>query len=235
MKSRLSFLFFRSLAGLALLVPACAWSQCTPSTYAVTSSNDDGATGELRWAVTQAEACPGSTINFNLPSPSTITLTSRILINASMTINGPGATGLTISGGQPPNNGVVDSSNTRIFFVDPGSGSTVSISNLTLANGVALGGYSCSGGGAAGMGGAIFQNSGTLNVTGVVFNSNAAAGGPSGVECGISTGYSAPGGGGFGGNAPAIQAQNAGFGGPGGDLGGAGGSWTNGGAGGTGR
>src|ERR1700677_3289612 len=112
MKSRLSFLFFRSLAGLALLVPACAWSQCTPSTYAVTSSNDDGATGELRWAVTQAEACPGSTVNFNLSSPSTITLTSRILINASMPINGPGATGLTISGGQPPNNGVVDSSNT---------------------------------------------------------------------------------------------------------------------------
>jgi len=32
MKSRLSFLFVRSLAGLALLVPACAWSQCTPST-----------------------------------------------------------------------------------------------------------------------------------------------------------------------------------------------------------
>jgi len=234
MKSRLPLLSVLSLAVLALFVPAYAWGQCTPTTYTVTNANDDGSSGELRWAVTQAEACPGSTINFSLASPSTITLTSRILINAPMTINGPGTSSLTISGGQPPSNGTANPSNTRIFFVDPGTGSTVSISNLTLANGVGFGGYSCVGGGAAGMGGAIFQNSGTLNVTGVVFNGNYAAGGPSGIQCSFSSGYVGTGGGGFGGNAPGAFASNAEFGGPGGDLGGAGGTWSNGGSGGNG-
>jgi YVTN family beta-propeller protein len=219
MKPRLASVFVRSLTLLAVL-PLCSWAQCTPTTYAVTSTADSSTSattpGTLRYAVAQANYCPGSEINFNLSYPATITLSTsaadpEIVISAAMTINGPGASNLTISGGGA----------TRIFFVNPGSGA-VNINNLTLANGYGKGGNG--GGGAAGMGGAIFQYSGALNIGSVVFSGNTAQGGSAGGSTG---------GGGFGGNAT----NNAGA--SGGDLGGAGGgagsgTGTNGGPGGGG-
>ncbi|MBE9229060.1 DUF4347 domain-containing protein [Phormidium sp. LEGE 05292] len=57
----------------------------------------------------------------------------------------------------------------------PGAGK-LTLKNLTLQNGLALGGNSYLGGGGAGMGGAIF-NQGTLIAEGVIFTNNTAQGG----------------------------------------------------------
>jgi hypothetical protein len=175
---------------------------CTPGTITVTNTDDNGL-GSLRNAVASAGACPGSTVNFSVTG--TITLQSRILINAPMTITGPGAQSLTVSGNHA----------TRIFCVGSGTtaafSGTVNINGLTLANGYGKGGDSpFGGGGGAGMGGAIFQNGGNLNVSGVVFSGNQAQGGAS-PSCCLS------GGGGFGGDGLSTN------GGSGGDLGGLGG------------
>ncbi len=109
------------------------------ATITVTNTNDSSA-GSLRQAI--ADAAPGDTINFSLSGcPCTITLTSgELVINKDLTIQGPGASQLTISG----NNA------SRVFFINPGAaGATtgppatslvVAISNLTLANGKAKGG-----------------------------------------------------------------------------------------------
>jgi hypothetical protein len=217
-KNRLCLCLVTLLAALPSALSAQV--TCTPATYTV-NSTADGATaaatvGTLRYAITQANACAGSTVNFSLSYPATITLSAsaadpEIVLSAAMTINGPGVSNLTISGGNA----------TRIFFVNPGSGVTVAINNLTLANGYGKGGNSSYGGGAAGMGGAIFQYTGTLNISNVVFASNTALGGRS------TTGANG-GGGGFGGDA--TSANGAG----GGDLGGSGGAFINGGNGGNG-
>jgi hypothetical protein len=144
---------------------------CTPAAYTVTSTTDNGTgttPGTLSRAVAQALAanCAGSEVNFSVPNSSTITLPKRILINGPVTINRPGASNLTISGG----------GTTRIFFVNPGSGVAVNINNLTLADGYGMGGSSYFGGAAAGMGGAIFQYTGTLNLSGIVLSGNTALG-----------------------------------------------------------
>ncbi len=172
-------------------------------TFVVTDLGD-ATTGSLRQGL--ADVCPGGTVDLSgLTTPATITLGSRLYLNQNVTIQGPAAGTVTISG-----NNV-----TRIFFMQSG---TIAINNLTLANGLGKGGSG--GGGAAGMGGAIFQNGGNLTMTNVALRSNSAVGGAGGTSC-------CNGGGGFGGNA-----NGTGTGGSGGDLGGAGGS--NGGAGGQG-
>ena len=171
-------------------------------TNPVVSSLLDSGPGSLRAAVTYACAAP--VITFSVTGR--INLASRILLNQSLTIQGPGAANLTISG----------QSQTRIFFVGTGTtapfSGTVNITGVTLANGLALGGGSDLGGGSAGMGGAIFQSGGTLNLTGVVFSGNQAAGGAGGVGSSL-------GGAGFAGSG-----DSAGDGGGGGDLGGTGGT-----------
>ncbi len=174
-------------------------------TNPVVSSLADSGPGSLRSAVTYA--CPAPIITFSVTG--TINLSSRILLNQSMTIQGPGAANLTISG----------QNQTRIFFVGTGAtapfSGTVNISGVTLADGLANGGSSGTGGAGAGMGGAIFQNGGTLNLSGVVFSGNEAFGGASSVG-------SVTGGGGFGG-----AGDSSNDGGSGGDLGGAGGTGPN--------
>ncbi len=71
----------------------------TPITLTVTNTNDAGP-GSLRDAVSQANANPGSTIRFSLPSyPATLTLTSgELAIDSDVTIVGPGADKLSIDG-----------------------------------------------------------------------------------------------------------------------------------------
>jgi hypothetical protein len=218
-------MFLSKLIRLVLVFTAsCAGVfACTTATYTVTSTVDGASAattaGTLRYAITQANACSGSTVNFDLSYPATITLSTaaadpEIVISSGTSINGPGATNLTISGGNA----------TRIFFVNPGSGVSVNINNLTLANGYGKGGNSGHGGGAAGMGGAIFQYTGTLNISNVIFASNEAQGGNG------ANGSGSGGGGGFGGDATNNNGAS------GGDLGGTGGAATvsNGGAGGPG-
>ena len=123
------------------LVPGAAWA----ATYTVTSTADDGSPGTLRYAINQANANPGSTINFAAHLP-TIALTADLPpINADMTIVGGTGDGISGSGAH------------RIFFVNAG---TVVINNLILQDGVAQGGTGGSGsgggGGGLGAGGAIF-------------------------------------------------------------------------------
>jgi hypothetical protein len=121
------------------------------ATITVTNNNDSGA-GSLRQAISDAMA--GDTINFSLSYPATITLTSgEIVFNKSLTINGPGAENLTVSG----NNA------SRIFRI--AAGHTVVINGLTIANGA---GSNTDGGTS---GGAI-RNRSTLTINDCVFSNN---------------------------------------------------------------
>jgi hypothetical protein len=163
------------------------------ATITVTTTADSGA-GSLRQAI--SDAAPGDTITFALPNPSTITLNQQLVIAKNLTIQGPGAAALTISGPSTL------SAPTRLFFINPGTtGATsgppaaspiVTIANLTLANGKAQGtngnhatggvwaNLGGGGGGGAGMGGAIFSNKSQLTIRNVTFRNNRAQGGTSG-------------------------------------------------------
>jgi hypothetical protein len=99
-----------------------------PSTLTVSSAADNGAAGTLRAVL--AAAHNGDTIQFsNSLDGQTITLTAgQLQVNAIVTISGPGANELTISG----------NSASRVFEVAAGVSST--ISGLTLSHGSATDG-----------------------------------------------------------------------------------------------
>ena len=185
------------------------------ATYTVTTTNDviDATDGvlSLREAITQANSNAGAD-TIDLSVSGTITLTSgELVITDATTVNG---NGVTLSG----NNA------SRVFFVSSGTG-TVSLQNLTVANGKAQGGSggfgAFGGGGAAGLGGGLFINEGTVTISNVSFANNQAVGGVGGAG-GVNSEGSG-GGGGIGGNGR-DGTVTAGTGGNGGALGGAGGS-----------
>jgi parallel beta-helix repeat protein len=123
--------------------------RCLLSTLTVTNANDSGV-GSLRAEIAAANAKKSDTIVF---APSldgqTITLTSgELYINKSLTISGPGAAHLTISGGNT----------TRVFEV-------------AAENQVALSGLTISNGNGAAWGGGIL-NYGKLTVTSSTLSSN---------------------------------------------------------------
>ncbi len=157
------------------------------ATLTVTNTNDSGA-GSLRQAI--ADAIPGDTITFAVTG--TITLASELAIDKDLTIQGPGANLLTISG----NNAV------RIFNIGSITPAiNITLSGLTIANGKVTG-SSVFGGGIAnfstltlnvtnstltnnsatatvgnnrrGDGGGIFNNIGTVNVTNSTLTNNSA-------------------------------------------------------------
>jgi hypothetical protein len=110
--------------------------------------NNGVAVGGISLRDAIAAAAPGDTINFasSLTSsgPATILLTNgELLIDKSLTINGPGATRLTIdaSGNKPPNPSPFDSAWSRVIEIDDQASAlkNVSISGLTLAGGGANG------------------------------------------------------------------------------------------------
>jgi CSLREA domain-containing protein len=161
-----------------------------------TVNPNDGVT-TLREAINTANANPGAdiiTFDSNVFAGSqTIRLSSQLLINDSLTIQGTGINNLTISG-DANNNGINDYGDVRLFFVNQG---TVRFNDLTLANGRAQGGYGHDGGGGgAGMGGALFINGGSVTTNNVSFSNNQAIGG----KGGDNYGYGGGGGGGFGGH-----------------------------------
>jgi Bacterial Ig-like domain len=108
----------------AVVLASPAWA----ATYTVTNNADSGA-GSLRQAIIDANATTGveDTINFSLGSSATITLTSgqlpTITDGAGLTIDG-GSADITISG----------DNKYRVFEVV--SGAKLTLSNLTVANGV---------------------------------------------------------------------------------------------------
>jgi predicted outer membrane repeat protein len=117
----------------------------------VTNLLDDGSAGSLRAVLANAQ--PGDTINFAVTG--TIQLSQGPLqIQSNLTISGPGANQLTISGGGA----------SQIFVIGPESGLT--LSGVTLANGLAVSG-------AGAFGGAI-DSLGLLSVNGCRFVGNSA-------------------------------------------------------------
>jgi predicted outer membrane repeat protein len=160
-----------------------------PSTLTVTNTLDDGSAGSLRAEITAAQS--GDTIQFAIPTTDpgynpatgadTITLSSgtEIQIAKNLTIQGPGAGLLTISG---------DGNVSRIFEVD-GATTNVTLSGLSLVNGNGMAfnpfaggtGVGWSGGGnhtstsptaQDGQGGAIW-NGGALSISNCVLSDNA--------------------------------------------------------------
>ena len=117
------------------------------STFTVTNLNDSGAYS-LRAGIQSGDA----TIAFAPGLHGTITLTSELLINHSVTIDGPGANELSVSG----------NNSSRVFEVAAGQ---VAISGLTIADGQEV----------AGNGGGILVDAGaTLNLDQVVVAGNSA-------------------------------------------------------------
>ncbi len=145
--------------------------RCMLSTYSVTNTEYSG-TGSLGAAITAAVAVhdPAAVITFSgVPANATIQLNSGDVNSAAaefgptaffitgsgtkITIEGSGAPGLVINGGNA----------VRPFVV--AGGDSLTLENLTLADGSAKGGagdstFGGGGGGGAGLGGAVFGRSG---------------------------------------------------------------------------
>ena len=121
------------------------------ATITVTNLNDSGA-GSLRQAILDAMA--GDTIDFDVAGTITLT-TGEMIINKDLTVQGPGADMLTISG----------NNSSRIFNIDDGDSDNyivVSISGLKLENGFRFDD-----------GGALLNNE-ELSIDSCVFDSNTA-------------------------------------------------------------
>jgi predicted outer membrane repeat protein len=120
-----------------------------PST--VMNLNDSGF-GSLRQAILDTPA--GGTVDFQPGLTGTITLTSdQLVVNNNLTIAGPGASLITVSGGDI----------LRVFSIASNSPATVTISGLTISHG-----HGTSGGG-------ILNGVGTLTVTDSVVSNNHAS------------------------------------------------------------
>ena len=157
--------FFSSAAAARALGLSSAYVPVSASPLAVISvtslgdgaanaANCPGASCRLRDAI--AKAAAGDTINFSVTG--TITLTNGQLdITKNLTIDGPGAAQLTISG----------DSTSRVFFMT--SGNTVLIQDVTIANG-----------NSSTLGGGI-SNNGTLTLNNCTLSTNRATNGGGGV------------------------------------------------------
>lgn len=127
-------LVFAGVAVVALMLATTTTAWAT--TLAVTNTNDSGA-GSLRQAIIDANASSDSDV-IEIDAKGTIDLQSPLpTLGTDMTINGPGADELTVRR---------DSGGEYGIFVVP-SGSTVSISGMTVANGYAPGNSLPGGGG----------------------------------------------------------------------------------------
>jgi hypothetical protein len=138
----LSLLFF-AMSGLA-----------RAAIFTVTNTLDSGG-GSLRQAITDANTAGGiNTIDFSVTGTITLGSTLPTITDSGLTIIGPAAPGITISGG-----GTV-----QALVVDPGV--TVSISDLTIEDAGSLI--------AVAFGGGIENNGGTLTVTNCTISDNSA-------------------------------------------------------------
>ena len=138
------------------------------ATFTVTNTNDSGA-GSLRQAIEDANAdATADTILFQAGVTGTITLTTgQLEISEPVTITGPGAATLAVSGGN----------SSRVFYISSGEDTTeieVSISGLTITGGSASGKGGRNGGG-------IVNFNEDLTLNGVVVTGNTASGNGGGV------------------------------------------------------
>ncbi|HYY94291.1 MAG TPA: choice-of-anchor Q domain-containing protein, partial [Pyrinomonadaceae bacterium] len=117
-------------------------------------NSQDSGPGSLRQLI--ADAADGAVIDLDCTT-ATVTLTSdELLINKNLTINGPGPSLLTVQ--RSAAQGTPDF---RIFEVAVVK--TLNLSGMTISNG-----------NAATVGGAIFNNNGTVNVANVIVSNNSA-------------------------------------------------------------
>jgi hypothetical protein len=159
-------------------------ARCVPSRLTVTNVGDGGA-GSLRYEIAQAQS--GDTIVFNFATvgkhgtinlnnyPHTIYVSSELVLNKNLTIQGPGAGLLTISGYSFEFGSAY---RTRIFEVD---GAAVTLSGMTLSDG---GGHDSSEYSPAspegpdysqyGYAGGAILNRGTLTISGCTLSNNSA-------------------------------------------------------------
>ena len=141
-------LFMLTVASTAV-VAGITVSSAQAATFTVTNTNDSGP-GSLRQAVADSNLAPGpDTIAFSVTG--TIRLTSGMLVvNGDLTIDGPGAGVLTVSGNRA----------SRIIAVTFSSPPRLEIHDITLADG---------------FGGAIVNAGGTVDVGNTRFSGNGSA------------------------------------------------------------
>ena len=157
----------RLLSSLAICLALAGNARAT--NLLVYNPNDSGA-GSLRQAsVDNRNLGGGNTIIFSNVVTGTITLTTgELSIDTNVTISGPGANALAVSGNHA----------SRVFKI--GSNSVVTISGLTITNGYVT----------AGSGGGIFNYNSTLTVSKctVAGNSTSAGGFGGGIYSGADSG-----------------------------------------------
>lgn len=141
--------------GISTVAAVSAPGVADAVTYTVTSCANSGP-GSLRSLVHGATAGGMITFSVSCRSKSAIDLKSRIDISQDLTIEGPGASDLVVSGGH----------HNRVFEIE--SDATVSISGATIEDGLA----ETEGGG--------ILNDGNVTLTDVVLSSNAVTKGPDG-------------------------------------------------------
>jgi hypothetical protein len=137
-----------------------------PSTFQVLNLNDSGR-GSLRQAILDADGTPGpNLIRFADGLQGTITLTSGELdITNDLTIQGPGADQLTVSGGEA----------SRVFDLSA-SGIDVTLRDLTIADGLATDTTVMGPLGPVTLGGGILNEGADLTLARVAVNNNQAVG-----------------------------------------------------------
>ncbi|MDQ3746940.1 MAG: DUF4214 domain-containing protein, partial [Acidobacteriota bacterium] len=137
---------------------------------------EDSGLGTLRQAI--ADAAPGETISFDLVQGSTIKLTSgELVIDKSLSIVGPGASALSVSGG----------SQSRVFRVT--SDANVQISGLTIRDGTFFGLEGIRDRPATDGNGGDILNAGTLTLTACTISGGQSVGGSSTVGNRGSSGF----------------------------------------------
>src|SRR3954469_22171013 len=151
-----------ALLATAVLLAAAMGSTAVAGTITVTSTADSGA-GSLRAAL--GSAGNNKTINFAVNLPAVITLTTgELVVSNNVTISGPGAANLTISGGNAG----------RVFHAGPSN--TATISGLTIADGLVS---------AGGVGAAVYLENANLTLLNCVIQNNHATGGSTAHGAGI--------------------------------------------------
>lgn len=160
------------LLGVGATAFTTAFSTAAAANFSVTAPSDDG-TGNtpntLSWAIFQANTAGGAN-TITVSTDMAITAVMARVIRSDMTITSD-ATVRTISCA-PGTTG------SRPFFIHSG---TVKLQNLNVANCVARGGDSIEtpftrGAGGAGLGGAVFVNSGNVTIERTSFVNNSAEG-----------------------------------------------------------
>ncbi|MDQ5836998.1 MAG: hypothetical protein M3379_09490, partial [Acidobacteriota bacterium] len=118
-------------------------------------NSQDSGPGSLRQLI--ADAQDGAVIDLDCASAATVTLTSdELLINKNLIINGPGPSLLTVQ-----RSAAQGTAQFRIFEV--AAGKSFSLSDVTISNGKP-----------STVGGGIFNDNGTMNVSNVVVSNNSA-------------------------------------------------------------